>query len=58
MVKIEYLSDFRRFGYCIGCEKESKNDAEMVRVTFKTGSRKETSFCLCKECRRELYEKI
>ena len=38
-----------------------KEDPEMVRVTFWTGSRQAwqgTSFCLCKECRRELYEKI
>ena len=44
-----------------GCSKGSKEDPEMVRVTFWTGSRQAwrgTSLCLCKECRRELYEKI
>ena len=64
MVKIEYLADYSgasRFGTCAGCSKGSKEDPEMVRVTFWTGSRQAwqgTSLCLCKECRRELYEKI
>lgn len=64
MIKIEYLADMNgasRFGTCAGCSKGNKEDPQMVRVTFWTGSRQAwqgTSLCLCKECRRELYKKI
>lgn len=61
MIKLQYLdecSNASRHGVCVGCGKDSKEDEEMVRVTFRTKTGHSTSICLCNECRIKLFDAL
>lgn len=56
-VKITKLSDFKgaeRFGTCAECGKGSKEDSEMLKITWDGNS----STILCKECSIKLKNKL
>ena len=64
MIHVNYLMDLHgadKFGSCIACGKNGKEDQKMVRVTFMRnnyGNQTGLVLCLCDECRKELYHKI
>lgn len=56
-MKITKLSDFKgaeRFGTCAECGKGSKEDSEMLKITWDGNS----STILCKECSIKLNNKL
>ena len=62
MIKVEYLADLpgaQKFGTCVSCGKDSKDDPQMVRVTYTyNNDHCRTSNCLCNACRRLLFKTI
>ncbi len=62
MISVTYLADCKgaeKFGTCVSCGKDSKDDPQMVRVTYSYHEgRCRTSTCLCDECRHLLFKKI
>jgi len=60
MITIKYLADLEgseKYGSCVACDKDHKQDSRMVRVIFDSGSFP-LSICLCDDCRKELCKKI
>jgi hypothetical protein len=63
MIEVKYLQDCRgadKHGTCMGCGKFSKEDPNMVRVSFKHdigGIAQGVTVCLCNRCREELCYK-
>ncbi len=61
MIQLKYLQDCKgatRFGACSSCGKGSQEDKKMVRIIMYHDDNHKTSFCLCDNCRREMYKKI
>ena len=54
-MKLEKLCNLKgaiRFGSCNDCNKSSKDDINMVRITFESS----TSVCLCNKCLNRLIQ--
>ena len=52
MIEIGKIKDCKgalKYGTCASCDKNSKDDANMIRITFKQFSSGST-VCLCEKC--------